>query len=298
VSLRSTTVVLLLAALPTPQMRAQAPFVPFVVAVWSANALLPFADFDGTRWRSSWPQPVDISSGGPGILPIIPPLAKIPSRWWGRSTFQPAWELLEPDGRRRTVQIRGTLMGSVGTSCSATVGLRTNLPVDAYERHALAVSRPGVLEPIASATATHADWRTVSALLPDIYKRYDVPKDVARPDLPEPGARVTLEELFSSTDASGHYVYFSSWRARMDRIWDSEITGWLWRRSSESPFQIIGVEARTRDDNEIIPLAVVNDGARRFWLVVASGKASSSMAVLDVRRGGVKEVLRVDYGGC
>jgi len=287
---------------------AQRELPPFVVGVWvtgqsaKQSAIIPFADFDGTQWHSNWPEPLDTSAGAPAPPPLRP-LSKIPSQWWGRSNFEPTWELIEPTGQRRSLQIKGTEWWGHGSSCSANIGLLTNVPTREYEYgDVLAANRAGIIEPVTTFTSRSAEWRTVSALLPGIYQRHDKPVEdaVGRPNLAALNSKPTLEALSMSTDASGQYAYFESWRERRDLPGDSSIAGWLWRGSSASGFQIISVQRMGRDidrNPSFRPLGVVSDGFRRSWLGVWTGW-DNALAVLDVRRGRVKEVVGVSYGGC
>src|SRR3954469_4601737 len=80
----------------------QGPGEPFVVGVWAdPDWIIPFADFDGRRWRSSWPGPAEPA---PGPMPV----RQVPPQWWGRSVFKPTWELIERDGVRRRIEVTGT----------------------------------------------------------------------------------------------------------------------------------------------------------------------------------------------
>jgi hypothetical protein len=220
--------VLALVAFPATGVIAQRELPPFVVGVWitgqsaKQSAIIPFADFDGAQWHSSWPEPLDTSAGAPAPPPLRP-LSKIPSKWWGRSNFEPTWELIEPTGRRRSLQIKGTEWWGHGSSCSANIGLLTNVPTRAYEyRDVLAANRAGIIEPVTTLTSTSAEWRTVSALLPGIYQRHDKPlQNIGRQDRAALNSKPTLEALSASTDASGQYVYFESWRERSDLPADS-----------------------------------------------------------------------------
>ena len=299
--------VLVLVTFAAADLGAQRPLPPFVVGVWVTDqaakqgAIIPFADFDGKQWHSNWPAPLDTSDGAPAPPPLTP-LSTIPPAWWGRSNFEPTWELIEPTGQRRSLTIKGTDWAGHGSSCSANIGLLTNVPTRAYGyRDVLAANRAGVVEPVTTLTSTSAEWRTVSALLPGIYQRHDKPsQNNGRPDGTAPSANPTLEALSASTDASGQYVYFESWRERRDPPGDLSVAGWLWRRSASSGFQIISVQVMGRDTERgpgFRPLGVVSDDFRRFWLGVWTGW-DNALAVLDVRRGRVKELVRVSYGGC
>lgn len=281
---------------------------PFVVGVWGqGDAIIPFADFDGRRWRSSWPAPAEAE-------PDPRPLQRLPVAWWGRSTFQPTWELVEPNGRRRSVQITGTDSAGMGSSCSINIGLKTDVPANTFQYGTvLAANRAGVIEPVQAITFDATEWRIVSALLPAVYQRHEAPAwtEVSEDFRPVMTGRLPTPRLaaaFTSIDERGQYVYFESYREfarRPDQLGDerSFITGWLWRRSSALPFQAVTVQATTRDGDgkgaaSFHPLGVVREGAQRFWLGSLSSYASSALAVLDVRRAGITQLLIVEYPGC
>jgi hypothetical protein len=289
-------------------LTAQGQMAPFVVGVWGeGDAIIPFADFDGQRWRSNWPSPVEAE-------PDATPLEKIPAAWWGRSTYEPTWELVEPQGTRRRVQITGTAPAGLGSGCSSNLGLTTDAPAKTLPYGGvLAASRSGVVEPVDTLASNAADWRTVSAVLADIYHRHeatawkDIPDDF-RPNMDAPLSKPRLDTAYMFRDEIGEYAYFESSREfarRPDQRGGerSFITGWLWRPSAAVPFQLVTVDAGRNDGDgkgaaSFHPLGVVRDGSRRFWLGSLSSYAYSGVTILDVRRFGIKQLLRVDYPGC
>ena len=75
------------------------------------------------------------------------------------------------------------------------------------------------------------------------------------------------------------------------------MAGWLWRRSPQSSWQAVTSEIVHRNDygsGTFTPLGFVSDGARMFWL----GIKDISLTVLDVRRAGVKPLVKVGMGLC
>ena len=305
---RSAALLLVLASAASCGLAAQRPAPPFVVAVWgTGDALIPFADFEGHRWRASWPEPVNAE-----VHAI--PVEQIPADWWGASAFQPTWELLEPNGRRRRVRITGTTPASLGSGCSINLGLTTDVPPNNFRYGTvLATNQPGILKPVDTLTPDTSSWRTVRALLPDIYRRHEATawadvSDDFHPDLTAPLNAPRLDAAYVFGDDHGEYAYFESAREFARRTGQlgterSFITGWLWRPSSRMPFQLITVRSATNDEDDksersLRPLGIVLDGARRFWIGSLSSYAYAGLTVLDVARAGVRELLRVDYGGC
>jgi hypothetical protein len=302
------SLIIVLAMTPGFALMAQGQTAPFVVGVWGqGDAIIPFADFDGQRWRSNWPSPVEAQ-------PDSIPLSQIPAEWWGRSTFRSTWELIEPNDGRRSVQITGTAPAGLGSDCSGSLGLKTDAPVETFPYGTvLAASRSGVVEPVNKLASNAAGWRTVSALLPEIYRRHEAKawKDVSedfRPDMDAALSTSRLDALYMFRDELGEYAYFESSRQfarRREQAGDqrSVITGWLWRPSATTPFQLVTVQATTSDGDgkgaaSLRPLGVVRDGSRRFWLATLSSYAYSGVTVLGVSRAGVRQLLLVDYPGC
>ena len=305
---RAAALLVVLVATASGALGAQSRSAPVVVAVWGdRDALIPFADFDGERWRPIWPEPVNGE-----VHPI--PVEQIPAEWWGRSSFQTTWEIVEPNGRRRGVRITGTTPTSLGSGCAINLGLTTDAPPKTFSYGSLlATNQSDVVEAIGTLTPDTPIWRTVDVLLPDIYRRHEATawSDVSsefRPDLTAPLSSPRLDAAYAFEDDHGDYAYFESSRefARRPDQRGTErsfITGWLWRPSATMPFQLIKVRSATNDEDNkseqsLRPLGVVLDGSRRFWIGLLSSYAYTGLTVFDVRRAGVKQLLRADYGGC
>jgi hypothetical protein len=305
---RGTALLLALIALRATHIVAQDAISPFVVGVWGqGDAIIPFADFDGRSWRSSWPAPNEIA-------PDLLPLQRLPAAWWGRSTFEPTWELVEPNGRRRNVQITGTGFARMGSGCSINIALKTDVPANTYNYGTvLAANRAGVIDPVQALTSDAVEWRAVSALLSAFYQRHEAAawKEVPegfRPDMTGRPPSPRLAAAFISIDADGQYLYFESYREfplRPDQLGSerSFITGWLWRRTPSSPFQAVAIRAATTDEDHkseptFHPRGAVRHAAQRFWLGTLSAYVSSALAVFDVRRNGIKQLVIAEYPGC
>lgn len=291
--------------------------LPFTVGIWGDDgALLPFAEFDGRRWRTPWPAPLDTSGQQPASsapLPgALPAIDAIPTAWWGSSGFRPVWELIEEGNRRRTVRIVGTVAAGMRSSCSGNVGLETDVAPGTVAA-AVAASRAGAIEPVRRLASGGAEWRTLAALLPDIYRRYEALgwRDVSapfRPDLTAARMVPQLKAAFVSTDELGQFVYFESFREFPSGpegpfFERSFIPVWLWRRSADASFQLVAVEPSYGDGEgkhaiSFVPLGVVRAGPRRFWLGEFGGYAYAAAGVVDVRRGTADTILTVDYPGC
>ena len=284
---------------------------PFLLSTWGVNGtLIPFAEFDGARWRAAWPESTEVP-------PEIPELRAIPSRWWGKTGFVATWEVLELGGRRHAVQITGTDRDGMGSSCSANVGLATNVPtrkVDQFSGRpeyvaAVAATLPGAVDAVHRVDAGSSDGRALRALVPSLFRRHEhlIAPVVARQGL---DAAVDLRSSFSLTayaeaQTDDQFVFFEASRT-MSRARYAEnvvMQGWLHRRTASSGFQLVALDVDSRDSDgkgmeQFRPLGVVRENRRHVWISSSGSYAYSGLTLRDVRRGGVKEMLRVDYPGC
>ena len=115
----------------------------FTIAVVRRDGILiPFATYDGKRWRSHWPSPRDRVD-----VPIS--LRSIPPGWWGPIPAIDTWQVTAGDGPPRVVRVRQP--DWFETQCQKQIGLRTDYrPADAapepdaqpYPKDGLAISSP------------------------------------------------------------------------------------------------------------------------------------------------------------
>ena len=110
--------------------------------------IIPFAAFDGKRWRNAWPPPaLELT------IPID--LRGIPSRWWGPTPPLDQWEAWTSGPPH---QLRVTQPDWIEAHCLRQIGLRTDYrpaepapprTTQPYPKDGLAVSPPQSVEPIA-----------------------------------------------------------------------------------------------------------------------------------------------------
>src|SRR5581483_5415021 len=114
----ATIVTIALGALALADDRAPG----FSVAVLRRDGLLiPFADYDGKRWRRIWPDPADRVD-----VPID--LRNVPSKWWGRSGPHDNWQLWQPPREPRLLHVRQP--NWVKAQCRQQIGLQTDYRPD------------------------------------------------------------------------------------------------------------------------------------------------------------------------
>jgi hypothetical protein len=144
----------------------------FTVAILRRDGMLvPFANFDGKRWRNPWPAP-----GKPESMPIT--TAEIPKGWWPDKQPLIDWKLIPIGAKNPTMpaSVRVTGINWFLAACQPGVGLRTDykpaiLPppprVHPYPKDALAVSGDIRIDPIELVEPTDKVPQSLTALLPD-----------------------------------------------------------------------------------------------------------------------------------
>ena len=154
-----TILTLFVAATVSADVVARKALSPFVVGILGQeNAIIPFADFDGRLWRNSWPNFPD------GDRDLIPLERNPQARCNPAGSTRPR-RSSTANGRRRNLQNFGNHTSArLGSDCSGSVALTTDLPEKTYQYAVLAANRPGIVRPIRSLTPDSADWRVLVAL--------------------------------------------------------------------------------------------------------------------------------------
>lgn len=306
--------VLVALAVATSGAGAQESVDQFLVGLTADNhdAVIPFASFDGTRWHARWGPPSD---GDPATdKPPFAMISRIPEEWWGSLGVQTSWELVFVDGERREVTVIGTVLTGLGSGCARNLGLSGAFgPSPPYT---LAVTAAGAVSAVEVVKEGSRDWKAISSLLPEFFHRARKPNsDGGVPHGAAP--RPELQAAALASGPRGEFVYFEStryWRlppiAAGVRLpyaqfeFPTVVQGWLWRPDPLSRFQLVSTESFDADFSErkgsasFLPRGVVRAQGREYWLGVLSSYASSDPVIFYVSRGGVREVLRVGYGGC
>ncbi len=139
---------------------------PFSLGVLRRDGiLLPFATYDGTRWRNTWPQPRKESD-----VPIS--MRDVPATWWGAPGLRTKWTLTTVGGGHRTLTLVDPAW--VGAQCQMNIGLRTDYPpkpvgrIDAnqpYPKDGVATTAPQPLEAIEVLDSSAPEWGKISEYL-------------------------------------------------------------------------------------------------------------------------------------
>ncbi len=296
--------------------------LPFALAVLRRDAiLLPFASFDGRRWRNDWPAP-------PEKVDVPIALRDVPAKWWPDDTPRLDWTLWTPDGDHHPLKVTAPAWTPV--ECEGMVGLRTDYEltqpvpppvVQPYPKIGLAVSGAQEVEPVDAVTEGSVEWRRIEALL-------KTPFDEAESDEVRRQARygwfhplgaeartagpVSLEAAYRAPWlAPGSFVYYVEAVRRYPRPDDDPSrpcdlltfeAGWIVVPRDGAP--AVKLVARLSDCDRygitvLLPLGLLRADGRYLWVGQWSGWESENYAVVEVEAdGGVKTLISTRAGIC
>ena len=169
--------------------------------------LIPFATFDGRRWRNPWPVPQR--------EPVVPAsLDDVPKRWWGPTGPLETWQAWIGAAER---SIRVTQPDWVDIHCDHHLALRTNYTPDGpvplsteqpYPKDGLAASPAHRVEPILELPPTAVELEALAPVLRNAFDRAE--RDTAsRTNHPFPrSARELLQPAFEAVYTFGESPRF------------------------------------------------------------------------------------------
>ena len=309
-------VAVFLTVLPGAPAGQTAPSGPFAIGVLRRDGIVvPFANYDGKRWRTDWPEPreqVDV--------PIH--VRDVPSRWWGKAGPLENWQLWLGADSAPTVHVRQPEW--FAAHCYRQIGLRTDYrpaqpppgPAERpYPKDGLAVAPPHPIQPVEIVAPAAAPPPVVAAFNEAERKAikeferestwshpYKAPQ---RESLP-----VNVEAVYAAGDPAAARVYYFevSREYRNPNAGTSECAtasygaGWFVRDGS-GPLRAIGIEAVLVDCDRygvryMLPLGVVHLDGRMFWIAQWSGWDYEEYDVVEIKRDKVDVAAHRWGGGC
>ncbi len=291
---------------------AATPSDAFSVGVLRRDGILiPFATFDGRRWRNAWPAP-DFNVVVPATLDSVP------KRWWG-PLERPldAWQAWV-DAKPRDVRV--TQPDWVQVHCARHLALRTDyktteiIPSDLeqpYPKDGLAISPPQHVETAKPLVVTAIE---LDPLLPVLRTAFNEAENQTANRGRHPLNRRAREVADPTIEAayafgtSPRYYYIEATRLyRLFGMAPGECaatafgTGWFVREGDtfRSLLTAVDVLPCTRfGASYMLPLGVMRTGDRLFWLAQFSGGDHERYAVLEITPKKVDVMVSTWGGGC
>jgi hypothetical protein len=306
--LRAIAVVAALAALAA---FADAPPAKFGVGVLRRDGIvIPFAAFDGKKWRSDWPPPkLDLT------VPVT--LSAVPSRWWGPTGALDQWQVRTAGGLR---VLRVVQPDWVDIHCVRQIGLRTDYRPDLpppppiaqpYPKDGLAIAPPRPVEPIAILPPSGDDARELIATVQASFNgaerrtedRYGHP--ITR--RAREGIVPTIEALYAyGSDRRVYYVeatrtYRALGQPQGECSGVGVGSGWFVRGAEgfrELVMTVDVLDCRRATASYMLPLGVLQLNGRVFWLAQFSGSDHERYVVLEIREKSVQVAVNTWGGAC
>lgn len=275
------------------------------------GVLIPFATFDGRRWRNSWPSPESNI-----VVPAT--LESVPKRWWGAlarplGTWQ-AWV----GAKARDVRV--TQPDWVQIQCARHLALRTDyktteiLPSDEeqpYPKDGMAISPP---LPVETATPLLATAIELEPLLPVLRKAFNDAETQTANRARHPMNRRSREvadpaiEAVYAVGTSPRYYYVEAMRSYrfLGQSADECVatafgTGWFVREGDTVRSLVTAVDVLSCSRfgaSYMLPLGVVRVADRLFWLAQFSGGDHERYVVLEITPKKVDVMVSTWGGGC
>jgi hypothetical protein len=292
-------------------LAADAPRTVFGAGVLRRDGIIiPFATFDGKRWRNGWPPPaLELT------IPID--LRGIPSRWWGPTPPLDQWQAWI-NGQPQ--QLRVAQPDWIEAHCLRQIGLRTDYhpaepapprSVRPYPKDGLALSPPQPVEPIEIVRPESVEARGLSNAVQEAFNKAERATEDAWGHPLSRRAREGREPELEAVYAFGDYfrVYYVE-AVRRYRILgqtadDCEAvgfgTGWFMKEGyNVTPLQMTVdlLRCDRRGANYMLPLGAMRIDRALYWLVQFAGWNNERYVVAEIKPKTVEAVVSTWGGSC
>ncbi len=285
----------------------------FVMGVLRRDGVVvPFATWDGKRWRSDWPAPEQDPD-----VPIS--LASVPLRWWGRAQPDASWQVWTRQPTPHPVRVRQP--DWFKAQCLRQIGLRTDyrpaeLPpppdVHPYPKDGLALSAMEPVSPILvlpsgqpTRVMIDAFEDSEAALLRGIGRS---PPGVSHDEDERARIPLTVEAEYAFDGAaSTRYYYVEMSREyghdRGDRSCSAVVFGAGWFARDPDGMHPLGFDVSLADCDRyglayMLPLGALRLNGRIYWVGQWSGWDFERYTIVELTPKKARQVLSVYGGGC
>ena len=306
---------LLALELPAPALQEDAS--KFVIGVLRRDGgVIPFATFDGRRWRARWPADVRNRE-----LPIS--LDDVPEDWWG----------IEPPPKTMTIWRDGTRAGSVALTglamtrpmCEPRITLKSDYkPVTTppppfempYPKDGLLTSGTVTLEPVTVVEQGTADWNSILIAIREQFDREETTAARSFDSWAHPVDErqrkrwpITVEALYRAPTADPNWTayYVEAVRqyppGREDKDGCGLATfahGWVMVGRKEIKVRIAAkvTYCDRKGIGYMLPFGLIRANEKVYWVYQFSGFEGEWYEVAEPSRGGVENHVVYPVGAC
>jgi hypothetical protein len=285
----------------------------FAVGVMRRDGfVVPFAQYDGKRWGSSWPRPkLDLQ------IPITP--QAVPKGWWGPTPPVAEWQVWPASkAPEQRYSARVTQLDWVQVHCVRQVALRTDYRSNAavpppseqpYPKDGLAISTSQPLLPIEILLPGAAERVLTQS---GLRRRFNAGERETELTFGHPIGRRVRENIEPTVEAV--YAFGGSPRAyyveasRLYRkVGNGECTsiafatGWLVDDGRNAKWADMAVDllpCNKYGATFMLPFGVLSLNGRLFWIAQYSGWDYERYVVVELKKDKVEAVVSAWGGGC
>ena len=289
---------------------------PFLLAILNRDGYaMPFAAFDGRRWKPSWPDTRQVE------MPIS--IDDVDKDWWGIGKRPERMTLWFDGAKVKDVAVTGLAM--VKALCSARLGLKTDYKSPdiapprtkaPYPKDGLLVAGDTTVERIDILESGSAEWNRTLILITDKFNKAENVAARSFTDWKHPfderrrkAQPITIEAVYRAPNAKvGWMTYYveavRQYPARPDdRGCGVATIGWGWVHVG--PDNAVKVELGTRVTycdrkgvSVMLPFGFIRANDRHYWVVQFSGFEGESYRVIDTDREGARLMAGFSAGSC
>lgn len=313
-----------------PGLAAEKSGTAMVAVLRRDGIIIPFANWNGRRWLSSWPE-------AKATLDVPITLDSVPGRWWPDREPVTRWTAWPLDGEPREITVASPR--AIGQHCDMNVGLDSDyrateeVPPEGmqpYPKDGVATTGDLKVESVDVLDRESSDWQQVlDAMVPELLKaerKYYDSKETL-----EAFTRAPFEiEVLCRTavpNREGAFVYYVEAVRRHEAVMQTSSAGitvdesrqpprgwrgprcqsftiaqgWAFRDASgEFSFDMDAYPATCGRGGMVygLPLGMLKLGGKLFWIMHLSGWGYERYEILDVEFRKVRRALSVYAGSC
>jgi hypothetical protein len=283
-----------------------------VAYMTSSGELVPVARYDGTRWRNTWPEPIEEEAPLP-----VRTVREIPRAWLGQSVPMTWTTWSQLTGKQQRVTVTGVDRDG---SCHESITLATSFQ-PAPRSDGLAFDRPTTVDAIVELPEDSPELEVFGREVAPHFRTA-----IAKGGLPQSGAEKSAREaeVFAlaraDTSSAETVIVTTVFRDLRDRVFFIEAErrfgrisaetavaalsygGWFRRDRADAlvPLSASLVAFSTEEEKlpRYTPIGILRLGMGSIWAMSEWGIESQTIVLFHVSAKGVRKLTSADISGC
>lgn len=293
--------------------------LPFWIGIVRTDGILvPIGTYDNNKWVKTWPEPT--IDDQPAVDKLVKAtdrkmkLQDIPASWMGAINKIPSQVYLWSEGSRpKSIAVLDSEF--YHSHCSGGWALKTNLP--SREERGAPTPKIGIATNLDANVNSFEEIKSNSRIalpLSQAIKAKFEEKEKASPhgslSDPKKGSIELLRIYKARQEVNGKSLYFIAAERKFPKSKNEPdadcynlnvLNSWVLFKGNKVAFlssEFISTDCDGKEMNGIVPDAVITIKGRRYTVSENYGYEWESYRIHEILDGDMKEVLRVDGGGC